>query len=151
MLSIRQEAIDQDEVAELLRRSDERSLSVYPMEDRRGPSVATLIEHGVRFFVVRLDGVAVGCGGYASDGNGAAELKRMFVDAATRGHGIGLALLQAIEQAAKREGVRKIRLETGILSVEARRLYARSGYAACGPFGEYGSDPRSLFMEKELL
>lgn len=141
MLSIGLEAIDQAEIAELLRRSDERSLSVYPMEDRRGPSMTVLIEQGVRFFVARLDGRAVGCGGYVSDGNGAAELKRMFVDAAARGRGIGPAILEAIEQSARQEGVRVMRLETGILSVEARRLYARSGYSACEPFGKYGPDP----------
>jgi putative acetyltransferase len=140
MLSIAIEAIDQDEIAELLR----------PTEDRRGPSMAVLIEQRARFFIARLDGVAIGCGSYVSDRNGVAELKRMFVDATARGHGIGLAILQAIEQVAKREGVRKMRLETGVLSVEARGLYARSGYNACGPFGEYGPDPQSVFMEKEL-
>jgi len=150
MLSVARETPDQTEVLRLLRMADERSSSLYPTDIRYGPSVATLVAQGVRFFVARLGGTAVGCGGYIACDNGAAELKRMFVDLKTRGQGIGRAILQVVEDEARREGIRVMRLETGVKSVEARGLYLRFGYRERGPFGTYSTDPLSVFMEKEL-
>lgn len=150
MLSVAQETPDQEEVFLLLRRADERSSSLYPSESRHGADVTTLMDQRVRFFVARLDGVAVGCGGYVSNGTRTGELKRMFVEAGVRGQGIGRSILQAIEDMAKREGLLTMQLETGIKSAEARGLYGRFGYCECGPFGGYGPDPLSVFMEKHL-
>jgi putative acetyltransferase len=150
MLSVTRETPDQTEVLHLLRLADERSSSLYPAERRHGPNVATLVTQGVRFFVARLEGVAVGCGGYIPCGNGVGELKRMFVDSKMRGQGIGRALLQNIEDEASREGIRVLQLETGVKSLEARGLYRQLGYRERGPFGGYNPDPLSVFMEKEL-
>ncbi len=74
----------------------------------------------------------------------------MFVDATRRGHGIGRSLLQAVEVAAQAEGIQAVRLETGVASIEALGLYRCSGYREREPFGDYASDPRSIFMEKTL-
>ena len=74
----------------------------------------------------------------------------MFVDAPLRGQGVGRALLQAIESAARTEGIQVMRLETGAASVEALALYRRSGYREREPFGDHALDPRSIFMEKAL-
>jgi putative acetyltransferase len=41
-------------------------------------------------------------------------------------------------------------LETGIKQSEAIGLYRASGYRDCPPFGDYKSDPLSLFMTKSL-
>jgi putative acetyltransferase len=43
-----------------------------------------------------------------------------------------------------------MRLETGISQPDALRLYERAGYVRRGPFGNYGPDPLSVFMEKSL-
>lgn len=72
----------------------------------------------------------------------------MFVDTTLHGHGIGRSLLQAIEGAAWAEGLQVMRLETGVASTEALELYRRSGYCEREPFGDYASDPRSVFMEQ---
>jgi putative acetyltransferase len=74
----------------------------------------------------------------------------MFVDPATRGLKVGRDLLARIEDEARGLGVRLIQLETGIHQPEAIGLYRRFGYRDCGPFGSYGPDPLSLFMEKTL-
>src|SRR3954470_20878604 len=54
--------------------------AAYPPEQRHGFSLARLFRPGVLFFVARLDGVPVGCGGVAfDDGGGFAEGQRMYV------------------------------------------------------------------------
>ncbi|MBI5087543.1 MAG: GNAT family N-acetyltransferase, partial [Actinobacteria bacterium] len=45
------------------------------------------------FVIAWLDGAPVGCGAYRSIGNGTAEIKRMFVRPAARGHKVGAAVL----------------------------------------------------------
>ena len=140
----------QPDVERLLQAADRRSASLYPSESRFGSAAATLVRQQASFYVVRLDGRAIGCGGFVLDADGDAELKRIFVEDAARGAGIGRMILHALEQAAKRQGVRTMRLETGVKSVEAIGLYRRFGYAQRGPFGSYGPDPQSVFMEKRL-
>lgn len=150
MLVVAPETADQPEVAALLAQADARSASLYPAESRHGMSVAALVAAEVRLFVARLDGAAVGCGGYAKLAAAAAEVKRLFVDPAARGLGVGWALMQAVERAAVEEGVSRLWLETGIKSYEALRLYRRLGFVECGPFGCYGPDPLSVFMVKAV-
>ncbi len=140
----------QPEVERLLQAADRRSAALYPGESRFGDAVATLLTQQASFYVARLDGRAVGCGGFVLDGDGAAELKRIFVDEAARGAGVGRLVLHTLEQAARRQGVCVMRLETGVKSVEAIGLYRRFGYAPRGPWGPYGPDPLSVFMEKRL-
>jgi len=150
VLSITQQIPHQDAVQRLLHAADERSAALYPADSRFGLGTDTLISRGVRFFVARLNGQAVGCGGFTLASPMEGELQRMFVDATQRGHGIGRSLLQAIEGAAQAGGIQVMRLETGVASIEALGLYRRLGYREREPFGDYASDPRSVFMEKVL-
>jgi putative acetyltransferase len=149
--TIGRENPDQAEIRDLLAQADRRSAGLYPEDSRPGPGIAALLALDVRFFVARDAGRAVGCGGYAPGGDGTAELKRIFVIAGARGTGLGRALLEAIEADAIGHGIRLMRLETGIRSVEAIGLYRRFGYRETGPFGAYGPDPLSVFMGKVLV
>lgn len=151
MLAIAQETPQQPEVYALLRQSDEYSAAVYPPDSRHPAHVNALSAPEVRFFVARRDGQAIGCGALVLGDDGHAEIKRMFVDPTARGQGVGKAILQTIEDAATREGVVRIRLETGIHNREALALYRRHGYCERQPFGSYRPDPLSLFMEKKLV
>ena len=74
------------------------------------------------------DGEPVGCLGLRIVEPGLGELTRMFVRESHRGRGGGAALLNAVETAAVRLGITKIRLDTRTDLVEARALYARHGY-----------------------
>ncbi|MGO4129288.1 GNAT family N-acetyltransferase [Inquilinus sp. YAF38] len=140
----------QDAVLDLIRQSDALMASLYPAESNHMLDIASLEQPEMRFFVARREGRVVGCGALRVSGNGQAELKRMFVDPATRGLKVGRDLLARIEDEARGLGVRLIQLETGIHQPEAIGLYRRFGYRDCGPFGGYGPDPLSLFMEKAL-
>ena len=79
-----------------------------------------------------------------------AEIKRMFVHEEARGLGLGMRILQYLEAETTARGVRTLRLETGVHSHPARRLYEKCGYYAVPPFGEYWDDPLSVFYEKTL-
>ncbi|UBU11065.1 MarR family winged helix-turn-helix transcriptional regulator [Nonomuraea gerenzanensis] len=65
-----------------------------------------------------------------------AEIKRMWVDPATRGLGLGRRLLAEAEAHAARQGVRTLRLETNRALTEAVALYRSSGYAEVPAFND---------------
>lgn len=138
------------DIAPLIAQSDFYSASLYPPESRHQADVGSLATANTRFFVARSARVAVGCGALVIGNDGTAELKRMLVDPKARGQGIGRALLQALEAAARGEGVRLIQLEIGVRSTQALRLYRRFGYVDRGPSGNYPHDALSVFMEKLL-
>ena len=150
MIGVEQETPHQEEMLPLFRASEVYSASLYPAESNHILPVAELAAANVRFFVARLDGRAVGCAALVLQGEGEAKLKRMFVADAVRGRGAGRTLMERIEETARREGVRILRLETGIRNAEALALYRRTGFGERGPFGSYRPDPLSVFMEKRL-
>lgn len=150
MLSIRRETLDQPDVHALLAQADEHSAALYPEGSRHGLDVFALLALKARFFVARQDGRALGCGGYVRLVDGAAELKRLFIDPNARARGVGKGIVQAIECAAFEEGAGALRLETGRKSFEAWHLCGRAGFVECGPFAPYRPDPLSVFMVKAL-
>jgi putative acetyltransferase len=148
-LAIAVERPDQTDVAPLLVASDAYALSLYPVESNHLLAVDALLEPAVTFFVARLDGKAVGCGALVRK-RGYGEIKRMFVDEAARGRGVGRRLIVAIESLAREAGIPVLRLETGTKQPEAQRLYHSAGFRDIPPFGEYEADPWSVCMEKTL-
>jgi putative acetyltransferase len=133
----------------LIAAPDAFSMALYPAEGRHPVDVSRLAAPDVRFLVARRNAVAVGCAALlAAPPTG--EIKRMFVAPEARGLGLGAALLAAIEESARREGLATLRLETGPRNAAALALYTASGYQPCGPFPPYGPGPHSVFMEKHL-
>lgn len=91
--------------------------------------------HGV-FLVAYLRGVAVGCGALKHHPGAVSDLKRMWVDEATRGRGVGRRLLEDLEQRAVAHGDTVIRLETNAVLAEAMDLYRKAGYVEVEPFND---------------
>lgn len=149
-ITISREPPRQDGVIHLLEMSDAYMASLYPAESNHLVDVSSLEGDAVSFFVARRDRAVVGCGALVASADGTAEMKRVFVDPAVRGLKIGNLLMAKLEDHARESGFSAIRLETGISQPEAIGLYRRSGYVEIGPFGDYGADPLSIFMEKRL-
>lgn len=126
----------------------------YPPEQRHGLALDAIFKPPIKFFVARLDGTAVGCGGIALF-DGFAELKRMYVREPVRGRGVAPAILARLEAAVCEAGLRVLRLETGTNQLAALRFYEREGFRRCAAFGDYAAMPpqavaTSVFMEKPL-
>jgi putative acetyltransferase len=148
-LTIAVERAERDDVRALLHAAWSWSAGLYPPESRHGLDLAAYARPEVTLLVARERGVALGCGAWQLQGDGSAELKSMFVVPEARGHGVGRAILAAIEDAL-RGRVGMLRLETGIRQPAAIRLYESAGFGRRGPFGSYPDDPLSVFMEKPL-
>lgn len=128
--------------------------AAYEPHQRHGLSIEQLFEPNVRFFIARLDGLPVGCGGVAMFDN-YAEVKRMYTRPAARDRGVAKAIVGRIEDEARAAGKFVLRLETGTLQEEAIGLYERMGFRPRGPFGAYATMlarniETSLFFEKVL-
>lgn len=106
----------------------------------------------IDFFVLRLSGVPVGMGALKRLDAGQGELKSMHVLAEYRGAGLSRHLLEHLVDHARRLGLSRLSLETGVQPTfeAARGLYRRAGFKECGPFGDYGDDPNSLYLTRQL-
>jgi DNA-binding MarR family transcriptional regulator len=89
--------------------------------------------HGV-FVVAWLDGAPVGCGAIKFGENGTGEVKRMWTARGARKLGIARKVLRALEGAARRSGLTRLRLETNRTLTEAQALYRGEGFREVAPF-----------------
>jgi len=142
------------DVRELIGELDQVLAAEYLPEQRHGLALEALFQPHIRFFVARLNGAAIGCGGVALFDD-FAEVKRMYVRETARGRGVAQALLTRIETEARVAGFGVLRLETGERQAAALRFYARAAFTPCAAFGEYApmrpdSIATSIFMEKQL-
>jgi GNAT superfamily N-acetyltransferase len=87
-------------------------------------------------------------GGVKRLGDGVCEIKRMYVVPVARGRGLGVALLVALEDAARALGYRRVRLDTGPKQPAVEAMYRRAGYREIGNFND--NPFASFFGEKEL-
>ena len=101
------------------------------------------------YFVVEVDGVVLGGGGFApldgaASGHRIAELRKMYFRPALRGLGAGGQLLSLILDAMRQAGFREAYLETTTRMEAARRLYRRFGFVeidvALGATGHHACD-----------
>ncbi|MBN8754806.1 MULTISPECIES: GNAT family N-acetyltransferase [Variovorax] len=147
-MQISLESPAQPDVIQLIDDLDAYQKPLYPPESHHGIDIAALSAPNVLFAVARdAGGKAVGCGAIVV-GTEFGELKRMFVRPENRGQGIAARVLNFLESEAAAKGCTTFMLETGPSQPEAISLYARAGYQPRGPFGDYGPDPFSVFMQK---
>lgn len=152
-IEIRREDIASPVVEALIRALNAELSRMYPEEGathfRLDPD--EVAEGQGAFLVAYADGSPVACGALRRLDADSAEIKRMYVAPGTRGRGIGRAVLAALEAEARRLGVRRVVLETGVRQTEALALYTKEGFERIPLFGEYiGSPLTSVCMAKDL-
>ncbi len=125
----------------------------YPNESCHHLTPEQLQEIDLMLFSAVNSNRCVGISGLQMITNTTAELKSMHVLEHARGCGVGEALLRHIIEQAKKLGLHELYLGTGsrAASAAARRLYRRTGFSYCAPFGNYSADPESVYMKRGLL
>lgn len=79
-------------------------------------------------YVAIADGSTLATAALKHLGGGVGEVKRMYVDRAARGNGIGRTLLSALVDDAVAAGLELLRLETARWMIEAHGLYESFGF-----------------------
>lgn len=103
--------------------------------------------HGC-FVLAVSDGAPVACGGVQRIGDGVGEIKRMWVDDAWRGAGLGSRMLRRLEAETAALGYAVVRLDTNRTLGEAVAMYGRAGYRE---IDRYNDNPYAeAFFEKAL-
>ena len=151
-LTVTPEPFDSVDARRLVAALDAHLSSLYTPDQRFGPNLKP--EHVVPgsgvFLVARADGQAVGCGALRRLDETTAEVKRMYVEPGARGRGVGAAILDHLETAARELGVDRLVLETGIHQAEAIGLYRRAGFRPVPCWGEYAVALTSVCFEKQI-
>jgi putative acetyltransferase len=109
------------------------------------------IENIRNVIVCYIDNKSIGCGAFKEYDQKKVEIKRMFVQPAYRGHGIGLNILKELELWAAELNYHECILETGKKQPEAIRLYQKAGYTITKNYGQYKNVENSVCMKKTIL
>lgn len=88
-------------------------------------------------WLARADDAEIGCVALRPLPGGTGEVKRMYVDRAWRGRGVGRALLETLIAHARAIGYRQLRLGTIADMTAARSLYHSLGFV---PIDRYRAD-----------
>ena len=131
--------------AEMRAESPPSACHVLPAQSLRSPAI--------RFFTARgPDGALLGIGALHSLEPGHGEVKSMRTAPATRGRGVGRAILDRLVDEARKSGMTRLSLETGNspLFDAANALYRKSGFRRCGPFGSYQPTSFTYFYTRSI-
>lgn len=151
-LQIREGGLERPEVQRLLTEHLQDMMGNSPPGSVHALSGRELRDPGIRFWSVWEGDRVAGCGALKDLGDGHGEIKSMRTVEDLRGRGVATALLGHMVVQAARGGFSRLSLETGSADfyAPARRLYARQGFVGGPPFGEYGSDPHSVYMTRTI-
>lgn len=103
--------------------------------DNSAPAGAMTPPSGL-FVIARLDGEAVGCGGFKRVGKTTGEIKRVWTAPSARGLGIARRVVRTLEAAAREVGLKTLRLDTNRALTEAHALYRKEGYREIARFDD---------------
>ena len=133
----------------LLKQSHALMESLFPPEDNFYLDVEDLVSPDIKFYTARENGTVLGTGAIALKPD-YAEVKSMFVSEDARGKGVAGAILRQLEDTARDNNAKIMKLETGNVLHAAHKLYDSQGFTRCGVFPPYNAAGSSIFMEKPL-
>ncbi|MFK7880581.1 GNAT family N-acetyltransferase [Roseobacter sp.] len=114
-----------------------------PVKHARPRGVIMLIEH---------DGKPIGCGMTHPLKGTDTEVKRVFIRKSGRGTGAGQMLSKALIDQARKDGYRRVLLDTSVWLTGAQRLYEKLGFKSRGPYSDLppGTERHLVFYELML-
>jgi putative acetyltransferase len=151
-MHIRLDDLTGPEIIQLLREHLQGVALHSPPESIHALDLNALRQPDITFWSVWQDSELLGCGALKQLDAGHGEIKSMRTAASHLRKGVAATLLQHILGEAARRHYRRLSLETGSMAAfaPAHRLYARFGFAPCGPFAGYVEDPNSMFMTRDV-
>lgn len=151
-MEIRRDDLRGPEIAALLREHLRALALLSPPESMHALDLDKLRQPDITFWSVWGGAELLGCGALKELDPGHGEIKSMRTAAAHLRRGVAAALMRHILDEAVRRSYRRLSLETGSSTAftPAHNLYSRFGFRRCGPFADYGEDPNSVFMTREL-
>jgi GNAT superfamily N-acetyltransferase len=122
-------------------------MSSFSQDDARaffGKVASSVASGDIVLLVARLNGRIVGTVQLGLDTPPnqphRADIKKMLVHRSARGHGIGAALMAAVEEEARRRDRWLLVLDT-VPGESGHRLYLRAGWQQCGTVPDYAMFP----------
>lgn len=151
-LEIRRGGLDDPRVVALLEHHVRLARATSPPCSAHALDLDGLRAEEIAFFSGWQDGSLAAVGALKRLSGSDGEIKSMHTAEAVRGRGAGAAMLAHLIDHARRTGLARVSLETGVQGyfAPAVRLYRRFGFEVCPPFGAYKPDPNSLFMTRPL-
>lgn len=126
------------EVRQLVGALNDELAALYSPEQRHGLALEAIFMPHIRFFIARMEGRAMGCGGVALFDD-FAEVKRMYVRPEARGQGVADVIMARLMAETQAAGLSTLRLETGTQSFAALAFYRKCGFWDCPAFEPYAS------------
>ena len=87
-------------------------------------------------FLAEVDGAPVGCGMTHPLSDLDAEIKRVYVRESVRGKGIASQISKALMQQARKDGYKRIFLDTSRLFSHAQKMYEKLGFKKRHPYSD---------------
>ncbi len=150
MVEIAVESPLQDDIRLLIAELNDHLLTLSPPEFCFHLTVEQMAEPGVTVWVARQDGEAIACGALKRHDAVTGEIKRMYTRPAYQGRGIGSRILGEALQAARKDGLGELVLETGDQHPAAWAIYEKAGFQRCGPVLDYPDSSYSVFYKKQI-
>ncbi|MBL7625999.1 GNAT family N-acetyltransferase [Frankia sp. CN6] len=140
------------EVAAFLREHIDEMRAVTPPHSKHALDLPGLRVPEVTFWTMLEGDTIVATGALKALDAEHAEVKSMRTHPARKRQGIATLMLEHLLAEARRMGFRRLSLETGSFAffAPARALYARHGFEARGPFGDYQEDPNSVYLTRTI-
>jgi putative acetyltransferase len=125
---------------------------VSPPQSRHALDLDELRQPDITFWTIWNGPNLAGCGAIKELDPKQGEIKSMRTAYAHLRQGVASQILRHIIDEAKRRRYTRLSLETGSMDYfePARRLYSSFEFVRCPPFGNYITDPNSVFMTKEI-
>jgi DNA-binding MarR family transcriptional regulator/GNAT superfamily N-acetyltransferase len=92
------------------------------------PRVEDMTPPSGLFVIARLEGEAVGCGGFKRVDKATGEIRRVWTAPSARGLGVARRIVRTLEAGAGEAGLKTMRLDTNRALTEAHALYRSEGY-----------------------
>ena len=139
---------DNIEVHDLLVKHFIELRSVSPKGSAHVLDIAGLKVSSIKFWSLWEGDELLGIGAIKFLNKKHGEFKSIRVNDKFRAQGCGLEIINHLIDEARKLNIQQLSLETGAgnFFVNARKLFAKSGFKTCDPFSHYEKDVNSVYM-----